>query len=85
LHKPLEHLAASVARELRFRERVYGERVKIGKMKVEQARHEVACMYSLQLLIEHLQTVCTPQPELFAPPPPTAPRLDVKPAHNPPT
>jgi hypothetical protein len=53
-----ERLAACAKREVRYRKRVYWHRVAEGRMTLEQAEEEIACM---EAMFEHFDALANPR------------------------
>ena len=50
----LRDLESMLQREIRMRKRVYLNRVNDGKMKIEEAVHQIKCAAELLKLVQHL-------------------------------
>lgn len=59
MSKTIEEQIASIERELGIRKTVYPRWVQFGRLKQEEADHEIACMEAT------LETLKTVQPNLF--------------------
>lgn len=60
-----QEMLACVEREIRMRERVYPEWVKLGRMSARKAEHELATMRAVREVIAALPVEPPPQASLF--------------------